>query len=48
MAFCTQCGTIFHSDDMRLHVCDPADLPQKGEQRKPTTTKTNFAGDIIL
>ncbi len=37
MAHCTQCGVIYHKDDMLTtpHVCDSADIPAKGEKRRP-------------
>ena len=36
MALCTQCGTVFHDDDhiKGLHVCNPVDVPKKGEEIK--------------
>ena len=43
MALCTNCGTLMHEDDVPSrvggHVCDPADLPEKGKPIKKGKTK---------
>lgn len=39
MAFCFECATLIHSDDVRTHVCNPADLPVKGELKRLATVK---------
>jgi len=36
MAICTQCGTILHEEDMKIHVCLEEDKPQKGKPIKFT------------
>lgn len=38
MPVCTKCGTVMHEDAVKNHVCDPADIPAKGAERKPMTT----------
>ena len=39
MTICTSCGSIYHVDDMDLHVCDPDNIPQKGEEIRFDGTK---------
>jgi len=34
MTICTECGTIMHKDDAATHVCNIADLPEKGKPIK--------------
>lgn len=38
MAFCTECGTLMHQDDVPSmpngHVCNPDDMPEKGKPIK--------------
>jgi len=39
MAICTLCGAILHADDTDKHICNPANIPQKGKEKTPTTTE---------
>jgi len=34
MAICTRCGAVTNDQDMD-HVCDPADVPEKGKKHQP-------------
>lgn len=36
MALCTQCGVIFHDSDMGKHECRVEDIPQPGQQKRPS------------
>lgn len=38
MSICTACGAVMHPEDIYTHICDAADLPTKGQQKKPVTT----------
>jgi hypothetical protein len=38
MAICTKCGAIFSDEDEANHVCNPEDIPQKGETLRSVTT----------
>lgn len=34
MTICTKCGTLMDEKDANSHVCDPSDVPKKGEPIK--------------
>lgn len=37
MALCTVCGTVWNDEDFmndKKHVCNPADVPAKGKQKR--------------
>jgi len=36
---CRKCGARGHEDDVEKHVCNPADIPQKGEVIRIDGTK---------
>ena len=43
MAICTRCGAVTSNED-KNHICDEADVPKKGEEKKPQMT-TVVKGD---
>ena len=42
MAFCTNCGAIFHEEDMEKHICKIENLPVKNKEKIPTTTEKSI------
>jgi len=47
MALCTQCGAVFHDDEINDHVCDEADIPKKGEKHQPKYDKKSIDLEVI-
>jgi hypothetical protein len=42
MAICTKCGTIMDKEDMKTHVCNPAEIPDKNKPISFGTTKAEL------
>lgn len=42
MGMCLRCGTIMNDAETAEHICDPADIPAVGKQKKPTTTESDI------
>lgn len=40
---CTICGAIMHEEDVKKHICKPANIPAKGIEKIPTTTNSSVS-----
>jgi hypothetical protein len=40
MGYCTDCGMLFHNEDIDKHVCKEEDKPKKGKPLKSAKSVT--------